>query len=147
MSNLKSPGMHRSVWAVALLCCCSAPPALACAGAVPVVVTFDNGSSLLTPLARSELETAVHRARAAARTGGLNVAFAIYSLDGEASGKIEAKRLTEQRVHVLRESFATLGVEASAVVAVLGDSTTQKAPSAGTGGFAEVEIAFACGGS
>jgi hypothetical protein len=123
------------------------PAALACTGAVPVDITFDRGSSLLTALERSKLESAAYKARAAASTGGLNVAFAIYSQDGEVVGETEAKRLTEQRVRALREIFATIGVEASAVVAVLGDSTTQKAPAAGAGGFAEIEIAFGCGGS
>ncbi len=139
--------MRPTVWTVAFLCCCFVPPALACTGAVPVDITFDRGSSLLTAPERSKLESAAHKARAAASTGGLNVAFAIYSQEGEVVGETEAKRLTEQRVRALRESFATLGVEASAVVAVLGDSTTLKAASAGAGGFAEVEIAFGCGGS
>ena len=139
--------MRLAVWTVAFLCCCSVPAALACTGAVPVDINFDRGSPLLTALERSKLESAVHRARAAASTGGLHVAFAIYSQQGEVGGETEAKRLTEQRVRALRESFITLGVEASAVVAVLGDSTTQKAPAAGAGGFAEVEIAFGCGGS
>ncbi len=139
--------MRPIAWLVAFLCCSAMPHALACAGAVPVDITFDAGSSQLTALERSKLESAVRKAQAATGNGGLNVAFAIYSQEEVGVGKIEMKRLTEQRVRTLRESFATFGLEASAVVAILGDSTTQKAPSAGAGGLAEVEIAFACGGS
>lgn len=147
MPNAKSLRMRPAAWMIGFLCCCAVSPALACAGAVPVDITFDKGSSLLTTLERSKLESAVRKARAADSSGRLNVAFAIYSQDGEAADKAAVNRLTEQRVRALRESFAALGLETSAVVAVLGDSATQQAPSPGAGGFAEVEIAFACGGS
>lgn len=139
--------MRPAAWTVAFLCCCAVAPALACAGAVSVDVSFDRGSSMLTAPERSKLESAVGKARAASGRGSLKVAFAIYSQEGEVDSKIEVNRLTEQRVRALRESFAMLGLEASAVLAVLGDSKTQQVTSPGTGGFAEVEIAFACGGS
>jgi hypothetical protein len=73
----------------------------------------------------------------------LKVALAIYSRNGEVGSTAEDRRLTEARVSTLREAFVLFGVEAAAVIAVRGDPATLQAP-AGTGGFAEVQIAFAC---
>lgn len=138
--------MRLAAWMVALLSCCVVPSAFACAGAVPVGVLFNQGSSLLAASERSSLEAAVRKARAAASHGQLQVALAIYSQDKEAGSKAELNRLTEQRVRSLREGFALLGLQPASVVAVLGDPSALPA-SAGEGGFAEVEIAYACGGS
>ena len=49
-------------------------------------------------------------------------------------------------MNTLREAFVLFGVEAAAVIAVRGDPAALQAPG-GTGGFAEVQIAFACQGS
>jgi len=135
--------MRLALWTVAFLACGAAPSAFACAGAVPVDIVFDQGSSQLSPSERSKLESGVRQARASTGNGELKVALAIYSQDREAGSATEVIRLTEARVSTLRQTFVLFGVEAAAVIAVRGDPATLQAP-AGTGGFAEVQIAFAC---
>jgi hypothetical protein len=119
------------------------PSAFACAGAVPVDLVFDHGSSLLSASERSKLELGVRKARASTGNGELKVALAIYSQSKEASSTAEVNRLTQARVSTLREAFALFGVEAAAVIAVRGDPTTVQTPVV-SGGVAEVQIAFAC---
>ena len=135
--------MRLAVCTVALLACGTVRSAFACAGAVPVDVVFDQGSSLLSASERSKLELGVRQARTSTGNGELKVALAIYSQNGEAGSTAEVSRLTEARVSTLRETFVLFGLEAAAVIAVRGDPATLQAP-AGTGGFAEVQIAFAC---
>ena len=143
MSNVRSHRMRLALWIVALFACGTAPSAFACAGAVPVDVAFDQGSSLLSTSERSKLESGVRQARTSTGNGELKVALAIYSQNREAGSTAELNRLTEARVSTLRETLVRFGVEAAAVIAVRGDPATLQAP-AGTGGVAEVQIAFGC---
>lgn len=134
--------MRLAAWTFALVACSTALPAFACAGAVSVDVSFARGESLLSPAERLKLESGVRKARAAG-AGELKAALAIYAQDAETSTKAELNRLIERRVVALRESFALLGLDAAAVMAVRGDPASLQAP-IGNGGFAEIEIAFGC---
>ena len=120
--------------------------AYACAGAVPVDVLFSPGNAALDPTERSKLETAIRKAGTGTGVAGLRVAFAVYSQDREADNPSEVDRLTQRRAEVLRDSLLTLGLEASAIAAVRGTPSAMPG-SAGGGGLAEVQIAFACQGS
>lgn len=145
-SHRSNSRFHRKqtvIWAFALLALCAARPAIACAGAISVAVSFARGDSQLSASERSKLESGVQKARAATGAGEPKAALAIYSQESEASSKAEVNRLTERRVLALREGLAGLGMDASSVIAVRGDPMSLQTPM-GPGGLAEVEIAFAC---